>query len=716
MPGATFSDTWYRVAGERVALQPAVKVTAQRYRGQRWFVLEDAYSQRYFRITPQAYDFVRALRTDRTIDEVWHAYIAERGADAPGQDEVVRLLSQLHVSNMLVFEGQPHSTAIYERNRMQKDRELYGKLLSFLYVRLPLFNPNHLLDRIRPLIMLCTGRWMAALWIFVVLWGGIDVIERSDRLGHHADGLLSLSNLPWLYLATTLLKVLHETAHAFVCKRYGGHVHTFGVMFLIFTPLPYVDATSAWGFGSKWRRAYVGLAGVLTELFFAAIAAIVWAHTAEGVVNSLAFNVMVVGSVSALLFNGNPLLRFDAYYVMADLAELPNLYQKGQQQVLYWCDKVLLGNRNGVSPATDRTELAWYTGYGWASFFYRLLLTSSIVLGTMDRWFGVGVALLVTTLITLLLMPGRKFLAFLTGPAVAGRRTRAVGAVLAMVFGVYVGIAWIPLPHALRVPGVVEAQRRAVLYVEAPGTLAELLAQHGQQVHRGDVIAVLENPDLALNVRMAELQREELQTLSLQAMQRATADVAPLESRLHALDSQLAELRGLQQRLVVRAPIDGEWIAPLLHERRNAWIERGQPMGEVVDSGGFRFSAVLAQADASEIFSAPHMGGELRLAGQAGTDIALQRAEIIPYQRERLASPSLGFLGGGEVAVRADDSTGTLATEPFFELRALLPEDEGGAVAYQGMSGVLRLTLPSRPLLERMHKAFLQLLQKRYAL
>ncbi|MCZ2498824.1 biotin/lipoyl-binding protein [Xylophilus sp. Kf1] len=716
MPGATFSDTWYRIAGERVALQPAVKVQAQRYRGQLWFVLEDAYSQRYFRLTPQAYDFVRALRTDQTVDEVWRAYVEARGADAPGQDEVVRLLSQLHVSNMLVFEGQPHSTAIYERSRLQKDREFYGKLLSFLYVRVPLFNPNRLLDRIRPLIMLCTGRGAAFVWLAVVLLGAVNVVERYERLGHHADGLLSLSNLPWLYLATTLLKVLHETAHAFVVKRYRGQVHTFGVMFLIFTPLPYVDATAAWGIGSKWRRAYVGLVGVATEVFFAALGAVVWAHTSEGLVNSLAFNVMVVGSVSAVLFNGNPLLRFDAYYVMADLAELPNLYQKGQQQVLYWCDRYLLGNANAVSPAGDRTEDVWYTSYGWASLVYRLSLSAGIMLATLDRWFGVGVALVITTLITLLVLPGRKFVGFLMGPAVAGRRVRAVGAVVAMVAGLYVAVAWVPLPHAVRVHGILEAQRRSVLFVEAPGTLAELRVRHGQQLHRGDVIAELSNPELALNVRLAELQLAELETLSLQAMLRATADMAPLQSRIDATRSQLVELRGLQQRLVVRAPLDGEWVAPLLHERRNAWIERGQPLGEVIDNGSFRFSAVLAQADAAELFSAPQISGELRLAGQAGHAIPMRRAEIIPYQRERLASPALGFLGGGEVAVRTDDSSGTLATESFFELRAPIPRDAGPATAYQGMSGVLRLKLPARPLLERARKAFLQLLQKRYAL
>lgn len=716
MPGASFSDTWYRVAGQRVALQPAVRAQAQRYRGQLWFVLEDAYAHRFFRVTPQAYDFARALSVERTVDEIWREYVQARGADAPGQDEVVRLLSQLHVSNMLVTAGQPHSGAIYERSRRQKDRELQGKMLSFLYVRVPLFDPDRLLDRIRPLIMACTGRAAALVWVLAVLAGVWTAIEHSARLGHHADGVLSLANLPWLYLSMTALKVLHETAHAFVVKRYGGQVHTFGVMFLIFTPLPYVDATATWGFGSKWRRAYVGLAGVATELFFAAGAALVWAHTAEGLLNSLAFNVMFIGSVSALLFNGNPLLRFDAYYVLTDLVEMPNLYQKGQQQVLAWCDRVLLGNRAAAGPATDATERVWFTAYGWASFAYRLLLSATIVLTTLDRWFGVGMVLLATTIVTLIVLPGRKFVAYLSGPAVASRRTRAVGAVAGMAAAVFVLVAWVPLPHAVRVPGVLEAQRRAVLFVESPGELTDLRVRHGQTVRRGDLIAMLRNPDLLLSIELADLQLDELRTLQLQSLQRTPADAAPLQARIDALAQQLAELRALRERLTVRAPQDGEWVAPQLHERRQTWIERGQVLGEVIDAGHYRFSAVLAQGDASELFTLPAVHGELRLAGQVGEGIALTRVDVIPFQRERLASPALGLLGGGEVPVRPEDSSGTLATESFFELRAPLPADLRDLTTYQGMSGVLRLALPARPLWDGFHKAFLQLLQKRYAL
>jgi putative peptide zinc metalloprotease protein len=717
MPGATFSDAWYRIAEARVALLPAVKVQSHRYRGRLWFVLEDPYSQKFFRITPEAYDFVRALDGERTIDEVWRDYAETRGAAAPGQDEVVRLLSQLHMSNMLFFRGKAHSDAIFERTRAQKQRELYGKLLSFLYVRVRLFDPNKLLDRIRPLILWCTGRTALVVWLAVIVAGGVNVIEHADELQQHTQGLLALDNLGWLYVAMTLLKVFHETAHAFVCKRYGGQVHTFGVMFLIFTPLPYVDATSAWGFASKWRRAYVGLAGVVTELFFAAIGAIVWAHTSEGVINSLAFNVMFIGSVSALLFNGNPLLRFDAYYVLADLIEIPNLYQKGQAQVVYLCDRYLLGNKTNVSPATDHTERVWFTSYGWASLVYRLILSVTILMTVLDAWFAIGVALMVTTLITLIVMPGRKLVMYLMSPALAHRRSRAVGALAALVFAVYAFVMWVPLPHAVRLPGVLEARQRAVMYVETAGALTQLRVQHGQTLRKGDVIAVLRNDDLELNLALTRLQIAEYETLLRQALQKTPADVAPLERRAQALAERMAEFEAMKSRLVVRAPQNGEWVAPVLHERMNSWIERGQPLGEVVDLSSFRFSAVLAQAEAADLFPAADGSGELRLVGQASASIPIARFDLIPYQRDRLASPALGFLGGGDVAVRPDDTSGTLATESFFEVRAGVPTPSLATItAYQGMSGVLRLTLDDQPLYERVRKSFLQLLQRRYAL
>ena len=209
-----------------------------------------------------------------------------------------------------------------------------------------------MLDRWKGFIALMTSRGAMLVWLLVVLVGASSALQNLGALSDHSQGLFSLSNLPWLFVSLTGMKLLHEMGHAFVCKRYGGEVHAFGVMFLIMTPLPYVDTASTWGFKSRFQRAIVSAAGMMVELFLAAIGALVWSHTSAGIVNSLAYNVMVVGSVSSLLFNGNPLLRFDAYYILADLVDIPNLYQKAQQHWMYLGDRYVLGSAAAESPAT----------------------------------------------------------------------------------------------------------------------------------------------------------------------------------------------------------------------------------------------------------------------------------------------------------------------------------------------------------------------------
>ena len=409
MSQGLLSDAWFQVADTRVALLPSVRAQPQRFRGQPWVVLEDPYAHRFFRVTPRAYSFLRALNADETVDAVWQRLAAAQPDAVPTQDEVLGLLSQLHLASLLYFRDLPASGAIQERAAMQRRREWMGKAMAFLFVRIPLFSPDRWLDGLRPLIRLTTGPLAGALWLAVVLAGAASVIGEWPALSAAGQGLLSLSNLPLMYVAISGVKVVHELAHAFVVKRYGGQVPVFGIMLLVFAPLPYTDATASWGLRSKWQRAYIGAAGMLAELFLAALAALVRVNTGAGTVNALAFNVMVVGSVSSLLFNGNPLLRFDAYYILSDLAELPNLYQKAQQQWLHWGRRWVLGITDSNGPAADGRERAWYGAYGALAFFYRLVVTATILLFVTDQWFAIGVVLLVTSLLALVGMPLSRF-------------------------------------------------------------------------------------------------------------------------------------------------------------------------------------------------------------------------------------------------------------------------------------------------------------------
>lgn len=721
MSSAVFSDSWFRIAGARVALPASTKVERQHFGGELWYVLQDTYSHRYFRITPQAYAFIACLTPAHTVEETWLEFVAQRPDEAPGQEEVVRVLSQLHVANMLYFRDLPDNQAIYRRSQTQRRRELQGKLIGFLYTRIYLFDPDRLLNRCTTLIRHTTSPFALLVWLAVVLAGGTTALQNWGALTDHTQGLFSLSNLPWLFISLTTMKLLHETGHAFICKRYGGEVHAFGVMFLIMTPLPYVDTASTWGFKNRYHRAIVSAAGMMVELFLAAIGALVWAQTSSGIINSLAFNVMVVGSVSSLLFNGNPLLRFDAYYILADLIDIPNLYQKAQQHWMYLGDRYLLGTPGAESPATNRRERLWFTGYGAAAFFYRILVSTGIVLVVMDQLFVLGLFMGTVTFLTLFIWPLRKLYTHLRGPKVAANRRRAVTTAVALLAGIVAFGLFVPFPNAIRAHGVLQASTSTIVHLPTEGKLVKVVAHNGATLEAGALIAVLSNPELDYEYDLARTQADELEVQYRSSLSRNAADTAPLQQRLAALATEMRELDKLRAQLMVRAPRAGKWVAAGLHERVGNWIPRGQALGELVAGERFRFVAVVPQEQADALFRHSHAHAQLRLTGQSDITLTLGTLTLIPYQREKLASSALGFAGGGEIAVKPGDQTGEMTAEPFFELHAALPADLQAARAagldpLPGLSGMMRIALPGEPLFTQARTALMQLFQKRYGL
>jgi putative peptide zinc metalloprotease protein len=716
MASTIFSDSWFRVSGLRVALLPSVEVNTQVFRGRTWHVLQDTYTQRYFRASPEACHFIQSLRADKTVEEVWEDFVNLHPEDAPSREEVIQLLSQLHMSNLLYSLQQSDNEAIVKRYKKQKNKELLGKVASFMYLRIPLWNPDTLLNRIRPLIMLATGWGAFVIWCGILLWGALTAFEHRSELLDQSQGVLSVNNLPWLYVCLTVLKLFHEAGHAFVCKRYGGEVRTMGVMFLLFTPLPYVDASSSWGFPERWHRIYATFAGMAVEFFFAAAGTLVWANTAPGLVHSLAFNVMLIGSVSSLLFNGNPLLRFDAYYMLSDYAEIPNLYQKGQQQWRYFGDRYLLGTVSAQSKATDTKEWLWLTLYGLLSFVYLIIITLGISLFLMDQWLPLGLLVLTMTLYTRLLAPLYQLFKHLRGGATQGNRRRAWITTASGAAALVLLLAVIPFPDAVRTQGIVKANSTSTIYLQTSGTLERLHVHHGERVRAGQLIASFTNADLASDIDITKANQSETQAQYRQALHKISNELSALQQKLTTLDARLSNLTEQQRLLEVRAEQEGEWVAPDLHERVGCWLQRGHTLGEVVDPSSFRFVAVVAQEQTDRLFRQDFNQAELRLAGQADGNVLLKQVQLIPFQSDRLPSVALGWLGGGDIAVNTNEPSGATARESFYLLQTELPNVAlHDLTVLHGLTGTLRIQTPARPLANQAYRAIQQLLQKRYA-
>jgi putative peptide zinc metalloprotease protein len=712
----TFSDSWHRVAQVRVELRSSVRVHRQIFRGQPWVMLRDTLSSDWFRVSADAWAFVRRLSLDRTIDEVWMQTLEFDPDLSLTQEEVVQLLGQLNLSNLLNFDRSSAGASLFERYTKRRRQETKALLMGFLAIKIPLFDPDRMLQTLMPLFRLIFSPIGALAYLALLVLAGKTLIDSADRLFDQGQGLLSPGNLPLLYIGFVIAKVVHELGHAAVCRRYGGEVHKLGIMLLIFAPMPYVDATASWGFRSRAERVFTGAAGVVAELAVAAVAALIWANSAPGVVNAIAYNVIFVASVSSLLFNLNPLLRFDGYHMLVDLIGVPNLFQRSREQLRYIGERFLLGLPNGRPAARTATEAWLLPLYGVLSIGYWLVLMSTIVFFIADQYLDLGVALAWLLGFTAVLLPLFKFLKFLlTSPRLHHYRARATALTVLIAALILLPLAVVPVPDRIRASGVLEAAAVRQLNTEASGFLVELVALPGATVLRGEPLMRLRSPELEFELRMARQQREQLLSQELRATSLSVADLMPLRQQREAIESTIVELERQSESLWVRAPIDGIWSAPDFDTALGRWVARGASLGSIIDPGAWRFVAVLPQV-ATHLFNNRVHQVEVRLRGQEHLNIVAADARIVPYETGTLPSRALGFAGGGDIAVSPTDQSGLTAAEPFFRIQAVLPlESLGRQVGLaHGRLGLLRLTLDDAPLLLQWERGVRQFLQRRF--
>lgn len=710
----TFSESWYRIADKRLSLRPYAEVHRQYFRGEKWFVVHDPFNNQFYRLRPAAYQFVARLRPNRTVQDVWHECIDKFPDTAPGQEEVIRLLSQLYHANLLQYEEASDSASLFERHKKRQRRETRAKLLSIMFMRFPLFDPDPALKRFMPLARLVISPWGAILWIAVVSLAIKVAVENLGALGEQAQGVLAPGNLPLLYLGLILIKAAHEFGHSFVCRRYGGQVHTMGIMLLIFTPLPYMDASSAWAFRNKWKRAFVGGAGMIVEVFGAALATLIWARTAPGTLHSLAYNMMFIASVSTVLFNANPLLRFDGYYILSDMLDIPNLHQQAGAQLKHIVERYAFGYRQSVCPAQSAKEYFWLTFFGIASRLYKVVVFTGILLFVADRFLLAGIIMFAVCLVSWILVPLGSFFKYLaTSPHLDRTRPRAVA--VSAIFGLLLvsALYWIELPNRFRAPGVLQASPHANVVAGSSGFLDEFLVDPGRHVEKGQALITLRNASLEFQSRSTEAELNQAQAMIRQALATEVANLAPLRDRVEAIRERLDELRQKQEKCTVRAPQSGYWTWTHHRDRTGSWIERGRPLGKVLNTDEVTFTAVVSQREASRLFSGGLGHAEVRFPGDAEQRLAVTALDVVPVRLDELPSSALGWPGGGNVRVDQRSRTGTRAKEGFFQVHADL-EQPRTLRCFHGRSGTVRFDLAKKPLLVQWWRALRQMLQRRY--
>lgn len=710
----TFSESWHVVANTRLALRVQVGVHRQTYRGEKWFLLRHPYTNAFYRLRPGAYAFVARLAPDRTVESVWKLCLEIDPEGAPGQTEVLQLLAQLHAADLIHAELPADSQALAERREKRQHRERTSWLLNLLFARFSLLNPDPFFRRALPYVGWLYSRIGTIAWSALVLFGLKAVIDHWDELADQSQGVLAPGNLPWLYVCLVGLALMHECGHGFACRRHGGQVTTFGVILMIFTPLPYVDVSSSWSFREKRHRLLVGAGGMLVELVVASAAALLWANTGPGLVRTLAFNVMFLASVSTLLFNANPLLRFDGYYLLSDALGIPNLYSRAQQQIQFLIDRHLLRTSRARSPATTGGEARWLTVFGVASAAYRVFLLGTILLFVANHYLLLGLIFAAVAFVAWLCVPVGKAIRFLfTSPALDRDRAGALlrcGAALALVI---LPCALVPLPASFSAPGVIESRGYRVVVAESAGEMATVHTATGRTVAAGESLFQLTHPPLEQDLRGARARSAEAAARFRAALDNGGVNLRTIEQYATAAAHQVERAKQEVDALRGVAPGDGVWHAPDLALQTGRFFRRGAPLGEILGADGFDVVAVVSQQNAARLFSDEIQRVRARPAGSIWTVLETREWQVAPGQHTRLASASLGWTGGGPVETDASDQSGIAAREPFFEVRTGVLEVPEVTLRH-GQTATLHFRLRAAPLFTQVHRWLRQLVQQRY--
>jgi putative peptide zinc metalloprotease protein len=568
----------------------------------------------------------------------------------------------------------PDIAELFQRHERQRRSKLIGQLLSPLWWRFPLLDPERLLGRLLPWARPFFGIGGAFLWASVVGVALVLVgVYWADLTSNFLDRVLSARNLLVLWLLLPALKALHEVGHGLATKAFGGEVHDMGVMLLVVSPLPYVDASSASAFPSKWQRIVVGAAGMLVELFLAALALFVWLAAEPGVLRTVAYNTILVAGISTVLFNANPLLRYDGYYMLSDFLEIPNLYTRSRSYLAYLCERYLFGHQEAETPPASRSERTWFVVYAVSAFAYRLLVIAGIAFFLLYKFFYLGVAATVALVAAWIGVPTWKAIGFvLRNPRLHRVRGRALGVSLGLAGLVVALVGFLPVPSRTAAEGVVWVPEEALVRAGASGFVERMVARPGSRVRPGDVLLECADPSLLARVQVLAARLREFRARYDEQRAADRVKAAQFQEEIRYVEEDLARARAEQGALTVRSQAEGTFVLPAAADLPGRFVRRGELLGYTVNLERITVRAVIPQTSV-DLVQQRTIGVEVRLSERIGETVPATVRREVPGASERLPSPALGLGGGGRVPVDPRDTQGVTAMERVFQIDLELP-------------------------------------------
>jgi putative peptide zinc metalloprotease protein len=722
----------------RFRVRPDLVAQYQSHQGQGRWILKDPLALKYYRFEEEEYALLQLLDGQRSLAVLQAEFSQRYAPQTITLAELHQFLARLHHHSLVVSDAPGQGAHLIARHQQKRSQRHRSVLTHLLWWRFSGIDPHRLLGVLNHYVGWC---FAPPAMLFALLGISAAVLLIVVEFDQFMMRLPSFHDFfgprNWLLLAATWAgtKVLHELGHGMSCRRYGGECHEMGVMLMLLTPCLYCDVSDSWMIPSKWRRAMVGAAGMYFELVLAAMCTFLWWFTHPGLLHYVCLNIMFMSSVSTLLFNANPLLRYDGYYILSDLIEIPNLRQKSQQALEQWLATWFLGWRTQRSE-TPGLNSPFLTTFGLASLLYRWMVTISILLflSTVLAPFGLqSLGQLIACLVgaSMILAPVRRLVRNIRTPGSLQRMSKVRSfATMTLTASVLVAVLLWPWPHFVRCPILIQPHEAATIYAEVSGRLQQLHVTPGQFVTTGQPLATLDSLDLGLLVTELDMRRLQLETRRAHLLQRSLQDesaaleVDELTRTLAAIDSQYHQRQTELENLVLRSPREG-WVLPasyipqqtpvdqlrrwaghpLQPHNLGATLSEGESLCLVGDPESLTATLIVQQSDLE--FLQPGQPVRLFLDCLPGTRFRTE-LEYVSRRALQIAPRSLSSKAGGEVTTTTDAQGHERPVEATYQAstaRLALP-----SAVVPGVTGSAKVYVGETPLIHRLwrlaHRTF----------
>jgi putative peptide zinc metalloprotease protein len=674
-----------------------IEIERQILDGETVYIAKDPLSLAYFKMGEIEYFIFTLLDGSRDIASIRHA-VGERYAGLELDPETVEeFIQRLRVFNFLESFGPQGDKILYARSRFKRRQRVKQTLLNFIFIKIPLCDPDAFLDRTYPYLRFI---WSRGFMAFCVALGVVAFglfLANLPELTFQIWGFLSPKNIILFWLTLLVVKALHELAHGYTCKHFGGEVHELGILLVVFTPWAYCNVSDSHKFPNSRHRFLVSMAGILTELFIASVATLIWWVTSPGVVNSIAYAIMIIASVNNVLFNGNPLLRYDGYFALSDFLEIPNLRLKAGAFIRERLRALFWRVAPEEDPALTAKRKTIYWTYGSLSFFYRILIVLLIAQFLGQRFFGLGILLAGMMMFSLFVLPFVKLASFLR------KEGRQLEWRSEIAFPLCAGVLLLPVflliyskELEVAAPMTVEASTRMFVRTEVDGELERLLVRGGEEVKRGQLIAVLKNRELRsflskLNIQHAINERQKNRALG----QENYTERRQFEILGDRLKKEIRELEQKLAKLEIHAPADGTLLSRRLEEKVGKYFLEGDFIAEISALQKATARVVLRESDVPDV----RVGQEVALKVYAVPARTYEGRvkEVGRIRIDALENPALSSRFGGDFPTRPNmDRGGEIPEIPLFHI--LIEIDNLDGMLLPGMTGIAKVYGEAHPL------------------